>query len=433
MADIKALLREEEEVQSQQRRAAPRFAVRWQIVGLLTLGITIAYIDRINLSSALPEVRKTIPLSPSAAGLLLSAFFWSYSLLHIPAGWVVDRFGIKWPLAIAFFLWSCACAGTAMVGTLTGLVLMRLLLGVGESIVVPASMRYMRAVFSEKERGLAVGIYFAGTKFGPAIGAPLAVYLVASHGWQRMFELVGLVSFAWLVPWLILMKRDSSRSTTREASSPESRTYYTWASILSSPAIWGTVLGTFCYNYFVYFCMTWMPTYFKERHGLSLTDSGWFMFMSFGGMAAIAIFGGWAADRLIANGHNPVNVRKGFTMVGFVLALSQVGGAFTHSASLSLFLSVFSLVGLGLATANYWALTQTLVTGSASGRVTGIQNAAASSAGIAAPWITGSLMEKTGSFEAPILAIGFWMSIGLGSYFFLVRAKFAPRQTLETL
>lgn len=422
-----------EEARSEDLRSASGSSVRWQIVALLTVGITIAYVDRINLSSALPAIRKTIALSPSAAGLLLSAFFWTYASLHIPAGWVVDRCGVKWPLAAAFFLWSCACAGTAMVGTLTGLIVTRLLLGVGESIVVPASMRYIRAVFPEKERGLPVGIYFAGTKFGPAIGAPLAAYLVVNHGWQRMFALIGMASLAWLVPWLFLMKRDPSRSGTPEAARLEPQFTSTWASILSSPAIWGTVLGTFCYNYFVYFCMTWMPTYFKDRHGLSLTDSGWFTFMSFGGMAAMAILGGWAADRLIAKGYNAVNVRKGFTMVGFVLALSQMGGTLTDSASVSLFLSVFSLVGLGLATANYWALTQTLVARSASGRVTGIQNAAASSAGIAAPWITGLLIEKTGSFEAPILAIGFWMAIGLGSYFFLVRAKFAPRQTLETL
>lgn len=400
---------------------------RWHIVVLLTTAITIAYIDRINLSSALPEIRKSIPLSPGASGMLLSAFFWSYAALHIPAGWLVDRVGVKWPLAIAFLLWSGASAATALVNTLTGLIFLRMLLGIGESIVVPASMRYMRTNFLEKERGLPVGIYFAGTKFGPAIGAPVTTYLVLSHGWKWMFVLTGVVSLVWLVPWLLLMSSDrrtapaKAQETGREAVQSSS-----WTDLLSMPVMWGTILGTFCYNYFVYFCMTWMPTYFKERHGLSLTESGWFTFMSFGGMATIAVIGGWAADRLISHGHNPVTVRKGFTMVGFVLAFSVLGGAYADSASMSRFFAVFSLIGLGLATANYWALTQTLMPSGVIGRVSGIQNAAASSAGIAAPWITGLLIEKTGNFDAPVMAIGIWLAIGLGSYLFLVREKYAP-------
>lgn len=400
---------------------------RWSIVALLTIAITIAYIDRINLSSALPEIRKSIPLSPGASGMLLSAFFWSYATLHIPAGWLVDRIGVKWPLAAAFFLWSCASAATALMSTLTGLIFLRILLGIGEAIVVPASMRYMRTNFPEKERGLPVGIYFAGTKFGPAIGAPVATYLVLGYGWQSMFVLTGIVSLLWLVPWLLLMRSDRG-TTPRQAQDTlqEPVASSSWKALLSTPVMWGTILGTFCYNYFVYFCMTWMPTYFKERHGLSLTESGWFTFMSFGGMATIAILGGWAADRLITRGHNPVTVRKGFTMVGFVLAFSVLLGAYAESASVSLFFAVFSLIGLGLATANYWALTQTLMPSGAIGRVAGIQNAAASSAGIAAPWITGLLIEKTGSFDAPVKAIGVWLAIGLSSYLLLVREKYAP-------
>ena len=200
-----------------------------------------------------------------------------------------------------------------------------------------------------------------------------------------------------------------------------------WGAIFGTPLIWGTCVATFCYMYFVYFCMTWMPTYFKERYGLSLTASGWFTFMSFAGMGTIAILAGWAADRLIARGRNAVTVRKVFTIVGFVLAFSEVFGAFSNSITATLFLAVFSLSGLGLATANYWALTQTLTPASASARVAGIQNTAANLAGIAAPWITGSLVQRTGNFNAPLIAIGFWLLVGIGCYLFFVRERYALR------
>jgi len=400
-------------------------SMRWSVVALLTVGIIIAYVDRINLSSALPEIRKSFPMGPEASGILLSAFFWSYALLQTPAGWLIDRFGVKWPYAIAFFVWSGVSAATALVGTLNGLIVMRILLGIGESVVTPASMRYIRQNFVEKERGLAIGVYMSGTKYGPAIGAPLAAYMVAAYGWRWMFGLVGLGCLLWLIPWVLLVKNDhrTPTATSTGAEKPAS-----WGAILATPVMWGSCVGTFCYMYFVYFCMTWMPTYFKERHGLSLTDSGWFTFMSFGGMATVAILGGWAADRLIARGYNPVTVRRSFIIAGFLLAFSEIIGAFTDSPSITLFCAVFSLSGLGLTTANYWALTQTLMPASAIGRVSGIQNTAASLAGIAAPWITGTLVEKTGKFDAPLIAIGFWLIVGIGSYLFLVRA---PRQTQD--
>jgi ACS family D-galactonate transporter-like MFS transporter len=398
--------------------------MRWPVVGLLTIGVVIAYVDRINLSTALPVMRQSLALSPESAGMALSAFFWTYAALQIPSGWLVDRFGVKWPYAIAFLLWSVVSASTALVTTFAGLLVVRLVLGVGESLVTPAAVRYIGSNFAEKQRGFATGIYFSGTKYGPAIGAPIAAYLVRDYGWQLMFLLTGLGCLLWLIPWVLLVQNDNGAALAPAAGPARE---ISWGSMFTSPVMWGTFLATFCYMYFVYFCMTWMPTYFKDRHGLSLTDSGWFTFMSFGGMATLAIAGGWAADRLIARGFNAVSVRKAFIITGFVLAFTEIIGAFTESAPITLFFAVFSLSGLGLATANYWALTQTLVPGKALGRVAGIQNTAASIAGIAAPWLTGWMVQQTGRFNAPLMAVGFWLALGVGCYVFLVREKYALR------
>jgi ACS family D-galactonate transporter-like MFS transporter len=269
---------------------------RWLVVALLTVGVVIAYTDRINLSAALPQIRMSFPISAAASGILLSAFFWAYTLLQTPAGWLVDRFGLKWPYAAGLFLWSAVSAATALVSSLNGLIVMRIVLGIGESIVTPASMRYLRDNFAEHERGLPIGIYFSGTKYGPAIGAPIATYLVLGYGWRWMFVLNGALCVLWLVPWLLFVRDDRKSSPAVEGDASVS-----WGAIFGSPLMWGTCIATFCYMYFVYFCMTWMPTYFKDRFGLSLTASGWFTFMSFGGMATVAILAGWAADRLIAH------------------------------------------------------------------------------------------------------------------------------------
>src|SRR3984885_1304849 len=183
-----------------------RRSARWLVVALLTLGVIIAYTDRINLSVALPQIRMSFPLTAGASGILLSAFFWAYTLLQTPAGWVVDRFGLKWPYAAAMFLWSIASAATALVSSLHGLIALRMVLGVGEAIVIPASMRYIRENFAERERGLPMGILMSGTKYGPAIGAPIATYLVLGFGWRWMLVLKGAVCIFWLVPWLFLVR-----------------------------------------------------------------------------------------------------------------------------------------------------------------------------------------------------------------------------------
>ncbi|MFB3828850.1 MAG: MFS transporter [Bryobacteraceae bacterium] len=401
--------------------------LRWGIIGLLSLGAVIAYVDRMNLSVvlALPEVKQLFGLTDISRGALNSAFFWSYALLQIPAGWLVDRYGVKWPYAAGFLVWSLVSALTGMVDALWQIFALRVLLGVGESIVTPASMRWIRFHFAEQQRGFAVGMYMTGTKIGPAVGAPIAAWLIAAYGWRAMFVILGLGCLMWVAPWLIMVKDDDREIERRvnHAAAPA----VPFSRILASPVIWGTLVGTFCYMYFVYFCMTWMPAYFKEHRALSLNSMGLYTFFSFGGMAATAAAAGWVADRMIARGGDPVKVRKGFTIAGFAMASTEVLGAMADSLPVALFFAVFSLSGLGLATANYWALTQTLIPGAAIGRIVGLQNCAANVPGIVAPTVTGWLIQRTGSYEAPMQAIWLFLLLGIASYVFLVRRKYAPR------
>jgi MFS family permease len=401
---------------------------RWGIIGLLVVGVIIAYVARSNISVAVvvPEFKKLFGLTDASRGTLNSAFFWSYAFLQIPAGWIVDRYGVKYPYAIAFGAWSVVSAATAFSGTLAQLIVLRFLLGVAESAVTPASMRWIRFHFGENERGLAIGVYMTGTKIGPAIGAPLAAWLINLYDWRQMFIILGAGSLIWLLPWLMAVRDDDRQIESAAAASQKAPAISIWR-VMKSPVIWGTIVGTFCYMYFVYFCMTWMPAYFVERRHLSLGDMGLYTFFSFGGMAAVSALGGWAADALIARGRNAVAVRKAFTIAGFLIASTEVIGALSDSVPVALFFAVFSLSGLGLATANYWALTQTLIPGGAIGRIVGIQNCAANLPGIVAPILTGWLKQATGKYDAPMQAIWFFLLLGVAAYVFLVREEYAPR------
>ena len=94
---------------------------------------------------------------------------------------------------------------------------------------------------------------------------------------------------------------------------------------------------------------------------------------------------------------------------------------------MALFWSIFSLSGLGLTTANYWALTQTLLSSAAVGRVVGVQNAAANLPGIVAPMLTAYLLTQTGSYTAPMYSILFFLALGISAYVFLVKREYAPK------
>src|SRR5262249_28662556 len=153
----------------------------------------------------------------------------------------IDRYGVKWPYAIAFLLWSVVSAATAMATSLNSLIAVRVLLGVGESVVTPASMRYIRSNFAEKERGLAIGVYMSGTKYGPAIGAPLAAYLVTAYSWQWMFFLTGIGCLLWLIPWLLFVKNDAG--TGQVESTGPAKEEVSWGALLSTPVMWGACLG----------------------------------------------------------------------------------------------------------------------------------------------------------------------------------------------
>lgn len=400
--------------------------VRWAVVCLLSLGMVIAYCDRVNLSAVLGEIGRDMGLDKERQGMAMSAFFWTYTLFQIPAGMLADRYGVRILYLCGFLLWSLASASTTLIGGSFALLLaLRMLVGTGESVVTSSSLRYIRDHFEEKRRGLAVGIYMSGTKIGPAVGIPVAAYLAKTYGWQSMFLILGAGSLLWLVPFLLLVKKtDKSARGLETAAGSGAPATVTLGQALRTPLMWGIILGTYCYMYFVYYCMTWMPTYFRERHGMSIDKMSWFSFVSFGGMAAVTAIAGWAADQWIARGGDPVKVRKVFTVAGFIAASLQTLSVFTTSQNLMIFFTVASLCGLGLATANYWALTTTMMPGALP---VAIQNTAANLAGIVAPWLTGWLIQQTGSFDAPIKATGVWLALGIAAYVFLVKREYAPK------
>ncbi|AJY15881.1 MULTISPECIES: MFS transporter [Burkholderia] len=402
---------------------------RWTVLLLLALGLMISFVDRTSMSAALADHRFVahFALTNVERGWLGSAMFWSYGLLQMPMGWLVDRYGVKWPYSVCFLLWCLAAAATGLVTTLSALILVRLVIGAAEAVVVPATYRYLADHFDETRKGTALGIYSIGGKMGPALGAPLAAWLIAASSWNAMFVITGLAGLVWLLPWQMLLPNDFP-SRAELAAAKRRAASVPLGNLLASPVVWGGLITNFCYSYFAFYCMTWMPAYLVEQRGLSLRQSGLYTFFSFAGIALVAALAGWAADRLIARGHDAVLVRKSFIVAGFVGGTTVLFGAYAPSLQSALFWNVTSLSLVGLVTANNLALVKlTLIPKPAVGLNTGLQQVATSLAGGVSASLSGWLLHVGHSYTLPMAAIFGFLLLGATSTVVLLRRKWAPK------
>ncbi len=184
---------------------------RWIVVAFIFAGILISYIDRGNLGIAAPSIMREFNFTPSSMGMLLSAFFWTYAVFQIPAGAIIDRIGIRVVYACAFLLWSLASSAIGLSNGLATILLLRMLLGMAESIGPIASMSFIRRNFSGAEAGLPIGIYIAGQNLGPAAGTLIGTQLIQHLGWRAMFVITGLGALLWIPGWLWFAPRDDAR------------------------------------------------------------------------------------------------------------------------------------------------------------------------------------------------------------------------------
>src|ERR1700674_4214249 len=288
---------------------APRNARMNGVLFLLSMAALINYIDRSNLSIAAELIKGELHLSDLQLGTLLSAFFWTYACMQIPAGWLVDHFDVKWVFASGFFVWSVATAATGILHGFVALIAIRVILGLGESIAFPAYSKILGTHFHESRRGSANAVVNAGLALGPAIGMLVGGTVVGRFGWRPFFLALGLGSLLWLIPWLAWMPRRTSVTAVAAAEAKVSI-----VDILRQRSAWGTCLGQFCINYCLYFLVTWLPTYLRRGRHFSMDEmarAGGLIFLMF---AVSAMVSGKISDRWIAAGASTTRVRK--TLLG---------------------------------------------------------------------------------------------------------------------
>ena len=385
----------------------------WCALALMTVSGLLNYVDRSNLSIGATDIQNELQLSNYQLGVLLSAFFWTYALsqlLYI-AGWLVDRLNVCWVLAGGVALWSFATGACGLANSLVLLFALRLLLGAGESVAYPSYSRVIVNCFAEHHRGFANAAIDAGTKLGPAVGALLGGLLIPRVGWRIFFVVLGAAGLAWTIAWIAWMPKSPLLAAGSRAASG-------FAEVLRHSALWWTSLGLFCSNYFWYFLITWLPPYLERERHFPKAKMAVFSALSYLAIALSSVASGWFSDRWIERGASPTRVRKTFAGCGLGFSTVLLAVQVIDDAAVAMPLLLFACAAFGMYTSNVFAISQTLAGPAAAGRWTGVQNGIANLAGVAAPWFTGWVTQRSGSFFWAFAAAAAAVTISAAAYLF---------------
>jgi len=384
------------------------------VIVLLALSLVINYVDRGNLSIAAPMLKDELKISGSQLGFLLSAFFWTYACLNLFCGWLVDRLNVNLLFAGAFLLWSAATAATGLVHGFATLVILRLLLGAGESVAFPSYNKILALNFPEEHRGTANAVLATGLLIGPGIGLLFGGFLMGRYGWRPFFIVLGLASMLWIIPWLIWMPRK------HYATARESVGVANLVDFFQMRSAWGTCFGLFFANYANYFLITWLPYFLvRERH-FSMNSMA-----KIGGAAYLlgacaSVVSGWISDRWLASGASLTVVRKTVVAGGIGSCGIFLGLAGFVPNRYSAAVIILAVVSFGVLSSSHWAISQTLAGPSAAGRWVGFQNFFGNLSGIIAPAVTGYVLDRTGHFYwAFLIAAGVGLA-SAASWIFLI-------------
>jgi ACS family D-galactonate transporter-like MFS transporter len=384
---------------------------RWPIVALLFTASLINYLDRASLSLALPNISLDLQLDPARKGVLLSSFFWSYAFMQIPIGLALDRFPIRWFYAGMFALWSLACGLTGLVSSLAMFIALRIVLGIGESIYYPGGTKIVSLLFEPNQRGLPSGVFNSGTRAGIVVGGLMLPWMIVSFGWRTMFSILGFGSLLWLIPWLMMVPS----SLRPPQAGPRTR----FRLPRFNRNLLGICLGFFCFDYFLYLLLTWLPDYLVQVRHLSLMKAGFYSAMPFVVFTLGEAFGGWIGDRLIRRGFDETRTRKTIVTVAFLCGLLLIPAVTVENAQIAIALIIGACCA-GLAMGNLIAMVQNIAPAREIAAWAGLQNFAGNVGGILAPLITGFLISRTGSYMPGFVIAALVLAAGLLPYWCVV-------------
>jgi sugar phosphate permease len=402
---------------------------RWYILGVICLMYLITYLDRVNISTAAPEIRKEFGFDTVTMGWIFSAFGWSYALFQVPGGWLSDRFGARPVLAGIVTYWSAMTVATAgAVGAVSFFVL-RFLFGIGEAGAFPGATRAMQVWYTRQERGFVQGITHSASRLGAAIAPPIVVLIMTTLGWRSVFYVCGVIGFVWAIWWylsyrnlpeehgmvnraeLAHIRGLSATGEINQAAIEREAANVPWGTLLRSPNMWAIMCAYFTYVYCLYIFLTWLPSYLVDARGFTLLKVGFLASMPLFAMVIGDTVGGLATDWLLKKTGSAKLARRAVAIVGMLgCVVFIVPAALAEDG----YTAVYCLTGAGFflecTIGPSWAVPMD-TGGKYAGTVSGMMNMAGNIGGALSPLVFGYLAQYA-NWQAPFIVAAALLVVG---------------------
>ncbi|ROR07712.1 MULTISPECIES: MFS transporter [Erwiniaceae] len=403
--------------------------LRWTIVLLLFLVYMINYLDRVALSLTVPMIEKDLMLNAEEFGLIFGSFFFGYAIFNFVGGLATDRFGPTITLGVAVGMWSLFCGFTALATGFWSMLILRVLFGMAEGPICASANKAINGWFPKKQAATAMGLLSAGSPLGGAIAGPIIGYLSLAFGWRPAFAIICSIGIIWMVVWffiaadnplksklisereraLIAQMKDEQLSAEEELSQSQ----HGLGHYLRQPIILVTAFAFFCYNYILFFFLSWFPAYLVQSHGLDIkamsitTMIPWIV-----GFVGLAL-GGIISDKIFRMTGKLLLSRKIVLVVCLFAAAICVACAGTVKDVVpAVGLMSVSIFFLYITGAIYWAIIQDVVHKSRVGSISGFIHLIGSISGIIGPIATGYIVQHTGKFDSAFILAGGIAALG---------------------
>jgi MFS family permease len=378
--------------------------------------VFLNYVDRGAIGIAAPLMQGELNLSATAFGIVASAFFWVYGPVQLMVGWLCDRFSVYRLMAAGVLLWAIATFLMGFAGGFLSLLVLRVMLGVGESIAFPGTSKIIAEQVPAERRGIANAVVSTGIALGPAAGTLGGGLILASYGWRAIFFVFGALTLIWLVPWARAVKaiEDPELKTPALGGVPVMAIIRRWP-------LWSMSIAHVASNYGFYFLLIWLPAYLVTARGLPIGEMTALATLGFLVQAVAAIgFGIWS-DRWTRSGRPEGAIRRWMMVVAQILQAVAIVGVLlsTGTIQIGLWLCIAGIC-TGALSLNIYAVAQMFAGPRATGTWIGVQNAIGNSfSGILGPVITGMIVDAAGYdgafyVAAAVAAVGgLWWIVGV--------------------
>jgi len=373
---------------------------KYVVFALLYLGFCIAYVDRVAINIALASIGKEFALNPSTMGVVLSTFFVGYAIMQIPGGWLADKFGSKVAIIGALFVWSVFTLGTGYAWSLTSLIVIRFIFGIGEGPFAASALKGIAENFPKAERPKMTAALLSSNYVGSALAPLMVVPLLMYFGWRGMFHAFGILGIAFIAIYWFLVKPAMKEEQDAVASGEPK---ISMKELLKMPLIWQLTIAWFALSLVNKGLDSWMPTYLLTVRHMDLKSLGLLTPLPFVAAGIATAIGGWVMDRFFDG-------REKYLLVSSAI-LTAIFLYYMYTAeTVMLVIGFQSLVYFfkSFVFASALALPMKLLPGSVAGSASGVINMGGQSAGFVAPLLIGLMVSAyDGSYDA-----AFWFLIG---------------------